>query len=329
MTARAPHCVLLDIAQAGNRMVAVGERGIVIFSDDDGRTWSQAKVPVSESLTAVTFVNPKMGWATGDAGVVLHTEDGGETWVRQLDGKTAAQTALQSAQSFASSHPRSPESQRLLDAAKLLVADGADKPFLAVYFENEQTGFVAGAYGLLFRTQDGGRSWVSWMDRIDDPKSLHINAIKASGDNIYLAGEQGLFLRSSDKGNHFTRVETPYKGSYFTIVLSQSGDIVLAGMQGNIYRSSDQGKTFTKVADPIPATIGVSTKLRDNTLVFVNQAGQILVSGDEGKTVHVLGVPPLPPSAAILQGTHSMWSVGFVGVVPFSTSEPTLANGGM
>jgi len=329
MTVRAPHSVLLDITQAGNRMVAVGERGIVVFSDDEGATWRQGKVPVSESLTAVTFVNPKMGWAVGHAGVVLHTEDGGETWVRQLDGKTAAQTALQAAQSFASNHPGSPEGQRLLDAAKLLVDDGADKPFLAVYFENEQTGFVAGAYGILFRTQDGGRSWASWMDRIDNPKSLHINAMKASGDNIYLAGERGLFLRSSDNGNRFTRIETPYKGSYFTIILSQSGDVVLAGMQGNVYRSGDQGKTFTKVAVPIPATIGISTKLRDNTLVFVNQAGQVLLSGDEGRTVHVLTAPPLPPSAAVLQGTHNMWSVGVAGVVPFSMSEPTLANAGM
>jgi len=59
---------------------------VVILSDDDGATWHQAKVPVSVTLTAVSFGTPAKGWAVGHSGIVLHTEDGGETWVKQLDG---------------------------------------------------------------------------------------------------------------------------------------------------------------------------------------------------------------------------------------------------
>ena len=86
--------VYLDVIMAGSRIVAVGERGLIIYSDDRGRTWRQAKVPTSISLTRVKFATPSAGWAVGHSGIVLHTDDGGQTWTRQLDGRTAAQLAL-------------------------------------------------------------------------------------------------------------------------------------------------------------------------------------------------------------------------------------------
>ncbi len=51
--------------KAGNRLVAVGERGIVLLSDDAGLNWKQVDVPVSVTLTGVQFVSPMKGWAIG------------------------------------------------------------------------------------------------------------------------------------------------------------------------------------------------------------------------------------------------------------------------
>ena len=78
---------LLDLAQAGKRLVAVGQRGHILYSDDDGRHWQQAGVPVSVDLTAVAFPSPEQGWAVGGDGVVLHSADGGASWQKQLDGR--------------------------------------------------------------------------------------------------------------------------------------------------------------------------------------------------------------------------------------------------
>ena len=39
LAAKAP---LLAIAQAGTRLVAVGDYGVIVLSDDQGRTWRQA-----------------------------------------------------------------------------------------------------------------------------------------------------------------------------------------------------------------------------------------------------------------------------------------------
>src|SRR4051812_6883490 len=86
LSAKASGAAMLALAQAGARLVAVGERGIVLLSDDNGKSWRQVATPVQVSLAAVQFVNEQSGWAVGHLGVVLHTADGGQTWRKQFDG---------------------------------------------------------------------------------------------------------------------------------------------------------------------------------------------------------------------------------------------------
>src|SRR5471032_2687810 len=75
---------MLSATRAGTRIVAVGDRGVVILSDDNGSTFRQARmVPTSSSLTSVTFTDPSHGWAVGHWGVIVATNDGGETWQLQ------------------------------------------------------------------------------------------------------------------------------------------------------------------------------------------------------------------------------------------------------
>ena len=126
--------VLIDLARAGTRLVAVGERGLVVFSDDNGQSWHQASVPVSVSLTAVQFVDAQQGWAVGHAGVVLATRDGGEHWTLQLDGVRVAQLELEAAKAEQATAANPDDALARVQTAERLVADGADKPFLALQF---------------------------------------------------------------------------------------------------------------------------------------------------------------------------------------------------
>ena len=321
------HAVLLDVTMAGNRVVAVGERGLVVYSDDLGRTWRQASVPTSVSFTRVRFATPLAGWAVGHSGVVLHTSDGGRTWTRQLDGRTAAQLAVDAAQTEAQhAGPKNAEAQRALTDAQRLVNDGPDKPFLNLLFEDDKTGYVVGAYGLIFRTEDGGATWESWMSHVDNPRGLHIYGIAEQGNTIYLAGEQGQFLRSTDHGNKFTRVETPYKGTYFTLNLLSTGEVILGGMKGNAFRSADQGGTFTKVDVPVPVSFSSGVVLSDGTLIFANQAGMLLASQDKGASLRPLPAATLPPIAGMADvGKGLVMTVGYGGAIPVPVAAMTAA----
>ena len=74
-SALAARALINGLANAGERVVAVGQRGHVLTSDDQGKSWQQADVPVGSDLVAVTFATKTHGWAVGHDGVVLASSD--------------------------------------------------------------------------------------------------------------------------------------------------------------------------------------------------------------------------------------------------------------
>jgi photosystem II stability/assembly factor-like uncharacterized protein len=93
LTPKALAAAMLAVTRAGERLVAVGERGTVLLSDDHGASWKQAAVPVQVTLASVCFADAKTGWAAGHLGVILRSDDAGATWQKQLDGIQAAARA--------------------------------------------------------------------------------------------------------------------------------------------------------------------------------------------------------------------------------------------
>jgi photosystem II stability/assembly factor-like uncharacterized protein len=299
VTPKALNAAMLAVAAAGRRLVAAGERGTILYSDDGGISWRQASVPVSVSLTALQFVDARQGWAVGHQGVVLHSTDGGATWSKQLDGVQAAALVLKAAADVAG-----PEQARALADARHLVDDGPDKPFLDLYFENARSGYVLGAYNLLFRTSDGGASWQPWQGHVTNPKGLHLYGMRGSAGTLYLAGEQGLLLRSTDLGASFSALATPYKGSYFGLLAARGGALVAYGLRGNAYRSGDLGASWSRIDTGVQASLAGGAELADGTLVLVSQGGDVLLSGDQGRSFAArtgAGLPPALPLAAVAQ----------------------------
>lgn len=302
---------LTAVTHAGKRIVAVGERGIIILSDDGGASWRQAKVPSSVTLAAVQFPTPTHGWAVGHYGVILHSRDGGASWIRQLDGVQAAQLVLQDAEAHTGS-----ESAAYLAEARRLVADGPDKPFLALHFSDARNGIVVGAYNLAFRTRDGGASWTPISNRLDNPGGNHMYAVAASGNEVYIAGEQGLLLRSADGGERFERLELPYKGSFFALTAG-AGQVAVAGLGGNAFRSVDRGMRWDRIAVPMPVSI-TAMRAQGDTLLMANQAG-ILLCAPAGGPAAVLPARPLGPLSDVLaQPDGAIVAVGMSGAVRLS-----------
>jgi photosystem II stability/assembly factor-like uncharacterized protein len=264
-------------------------------------------VPVSVSLTAVRFADARNGVAVGHAGVALTTSDGGAHWQRVLDGQQLATLALQAAKAAAS--------DAALRDAERLVADGADKPLLDVCLLPNNRILAVGAYGLAFASEDGGRTWSSWMDRISNPKGLHLNTVRASGDTILIAGERGLALLSTDAGRSFKPLNVPYQGSFFTAELSGGTTMLLAGLRGNVWRSADAGRSWQQLANPMPVTITATAYRKDGTLVLANQAGMLLALRDQ--TLVPISTKPLPPLNAILDlNNGGLLALSIQGILP-------------
>lgn len=315
---RAKSSVLTAIAAAGQRLVAVGERSVVLLSDDHGRNWRQAKaVPSSVALTGVRFASESTGWAVGHSGIVLKTTDGGETWERQLEGRQAA--TIEQAAADAAAEGSAAPTRRQRDAQGL-VADGADKPFLDAYFFDAQRGFVVGAYGLAFATRDGGKTWASLVGQIDNPRSRHLYQVAAAGNTLLITGEQGNLLRSTDGGQHFTALPLNYLGTLFGAVVARDEAIVVFGLRGNAFRSTDQGASWKKVDFGLPLTLTAGITLRDGRLAVVDETGRLLLSRDSGATFASLAIPKMNAATGLVEAADGALVVatqrGAVRVAP-------------
>lgn len=300
-----------SLSAAGNaRWVAVGQRGHILSSVDDGVQWQQRNSPVSSDLTAVQFLDPEHGYAVGHDGVVLATTDGGARWSLKLDGKTANALAL--AQLKAA--PAGADHERLLAELQRNVDSGPDKPFLDLYFTSANEGFVIGAYNLIFQTRDGGKTWESWYDRTENNESLlNMYAIRPHRNEVFIVGEAGLLLRLDTERQRFVRVNTGYNGSFFGLL--SAGDALIAhGMRGNAVISHDGGHTWAALVTGLQASITASAQGPDGSLWLADQIGNVRVSRDGGRSFAPVQLPPGVPVATMQVGADSLLLAGPRGV---------------
>ena len=290
ISSMAAQSVMLSVARAGHRLVAVGERGFIIVSDDNGVSWSQVGSPVSVTLVKVRFIDDVEGWAVGHAGVVLHTRDGGLSWNKQLDGVQAAEIELQEAKQATEGSDDAEKMQEHLAQAQQLVDDGPDKPLLDTLFLDAKNGLVVGAYGLAFVTHDGGLSWQSIRSRIDNPNGLHLYSIERVGGDLFIAGEQGTLLRSSNEGKTFEPLTSPYEGTTFGLQATNSNFIVAFGLRGKAFESKDRGDTWQPLDTLQPVTLTSGLSLADGSVLLTDESGRVLRFVDGNTKAAVLQI---------------------------------------
>ncbi|MFK8329812.1 WD40/YVTN/BNR-like repeat-containing protein [Pseudomonas sp. BJa5] len=272
---------LRDVTAAGSRLVAVGTRGHILYSDDLGSHWQQAQVPASADLNAVSFPTPELGWAVGNDGVILHSRDGGLNWQKQLDGRVLGEQVLAHYRAQAQANPNDERWPTLIGEGERLQAEGADKPLLDVWFADAQHGYAVGVFNLLLYTADGGQHWTPWLERTDNPQALHLTSLASVDGALYITGEQGLLLKLAEDGQHFTRLTTPYSGTYFGLT-GKPGVLLAYGLRGHVFRSEDGGQQWQPVNTGLGISITASGVDNAGQLWLASQAGDLLSSRDNG-----------------------------------------------
>lgn len=239
--------VLLDVAVAGTRLVAVGERGHVLLSDDQGKSWRQARaVPTRSTLTSLFVADASSLWATGHGATILRSTDAGETWT---------------------------------------VADGkADDPdvLLAIRVQPDGHGLAVGGFGVGRITSDAGKSWQPHTLIDGETGERHLNRIVVSAAGSWLiAAEGGHVLRGSGAGAiagyRWAAVKTPYAGSLWTGIALPGGVLLLGGMRGNLVRSADDGVGWTHQPVPQAGSFTGCVALADGRPLLVGVDGTVVL----------------------------------------------------
>lgn len=311
MDNRAEREPLIAVADAGSRLVAVGQRGLIVYSDDQGVSWKQAPVPVQSDLVAVHFIDAKNGWATGHAGVVLHSGDGGLTWTRQFDGRgNLAFKDVYQKRVDAGDASAKPYVQIL----KLNTAGQPSLPWLGVVFENANDGYAVGPYGMIMASHDGGAHWEPWLDHIDNPDFLNLNAVSVIGGNVYVAGEKGRVYKLDRARQFFVAAQTKYAGSFFGVT-GKDNVLVAYGLLGHIYRSADAGASWQPAKNDQNGSILDGVALPDGRIALASQAGQLLVGNQQNDTFKSVELQSATPFAGIaLDGGKGLAMVGLGGI---------------
>lgn len=249
---RAANSLMLDVFQApGGKFYAAGSRGHILHSLD-GQSWTQVVTPTKQNLSAIFFADERKGWAVGHDATILSSKDGGLTWIKQF---------------------RAPEKEQ---------------PLFDVIFRNENEGMAIGAYGLFLTTKDGGNTWKDqYIEALDDETYglPHFYKIKAFSAKIYyMVGEAGLVARSDDAGENWRRIQTPYRGSFFNMLVTDKNSLLVMGLRGAMYRSEDAGANWSVVKTNTVASLSAVGQLRDGTIIVAGMEGTFLLSRDDGQT---------------------------------------------
>lgn len=245
----------MDIAAAGETLVAVGEHGRIGISKDQGVTWQYQQSAASELLTAVSFSDERHGYAVGHALTILKTTDGAKSW-------------------------------------QLYATEETDfNPLFDVIALDSQMAVAVGAYGHIRRTTDGGQNWhrVDLSEQQDGELAERMGAgdvalaeshyygvtcvpDKASCERMIAVGEGGAMLLSRDQGASWEILETDASITFFGIV-NDGREILAYGMFGQAMRSSDGGETWQQVHTATQQTLLSATWLADGRALLVGYDG--------------------------------------------------------
>jgi photosystem II stability/assembly factor-like uncharacterized protein len=336
---KAAHSKLMDVTSTGDRFVVVGEKGHILYSDDQGQSWDQADVPVSVTLTSVAFASPDNGWAVGHEGIVLHSSDKGATWTKKFDGVWVISKSYKGCEKlvekYANRLQNASDDERFyieeknqiagfyLEDMEAFATEKVSKPIMSINFSSESEGMMVGGLGIAFRTEDGGVTWASQIDRIGNVDGYNFYDVMIGDSTTYVVGEAGGLFRSNNDGGDWQKMEIPYEGSLYSLLSTADNQCVLVvGFGGNVLRSCDAGETWNlqQLTENRKALFGGIT-LKDGSLLLYGIEAAVLFSSDKGETYQkaVTGFPAVM-SAAETDDGHVIL-VGLAGVKRISLQD--------
>jgi photosystem II stability/assembly factor-like uncharacterized protein len=162
----------------------------------------------------------------------------------------------------------------------------------ATCFGTDQEGWMVGELGRIFRTEDGGKTWLR-QDAGTKRPFLAMTCLDAK--TAWIAGKEGVVYATTDGGDSWTLLETGSNRHIFTIEFVNRERGHAAGDFGTMTHTEDGGKTWTSMR--VPETV----VLPDSALDTGVEPGDVnLYSLSYGDADHV-------------------WAVGEFGIVIVST----------
>jgi photosystem II stability/assembly factor-like uncharacterized protein len=223
----------------------VGEDGLILKTEDGGKTWAAQASGNPNSLFKIAVIDAQNAVAVGDNGAIVHTTDGGAHW----------QTV------------KSPKEVTLFD----------------VFFADPKDGWSVGEFSSIFKTSDGGQTWalVYGGNTTDFTVGPFLTISFTDPQHGMAAGLAGGIMVTSDGGKTWTAQQLPDQvGSYAVAIDSSNKKVWLGGTGGRMFDQTADGSwrtadraSFHDITDiAFAGNVGVAVGL-DGTILVTNNAG--------------------------------------------------------
>jgi photosystem II stability/assembly factor-like uncharacterized protein len=272
---------LFAVAVAGDdKAWAAGNFGSIYATTDGGATWEARPSPTKQPLFSIAFADERTGWAVGKSGTILHTTDGGATWTVQKNPIEPAKhffkvavagantvwavgdwgAAVQTRDGGKTWQDRSLSGlavERIESPDRMMQTITDDIILYDVVFPDPRHGFIAGEFGTLLATDDGGEHWRQVS--VPTEKTLFGMHFRSPTEG-WLVGIDGIILHTTDGGQTWTRqngvtetgaiedvsfVEAMANPGLYAVSVSGRRGVVV-GDAGAFFVSDDGGDTWKR-----------------------------------------------------------------------------------
>lgn len=257
---------LNGITFGNNTFVAVGDKGAVRYSSDNGTTWDNGTRGTTSELNEIAYGDSTFV-TVGQSGTNLYSSDNGVSWDNGTWGRTDSLTGV----AYGNNTFIGVSEEyltRSTDTGSNWTLIGSGLEVIDLTFGNSK--FVGcGKKAALIFTNNEGDSWSTSI--LSGAKTATLNGITFGNNQFFSVGSDGKFIRSTDNGSNFVDRDPGQAVSrhLYSIVI---GNNTFVGVgYYTVIVSTDNGSNF----------IEKETTLTFNDVTFGN--GVFVAVGDDEK----------------------------------------------
>lgn len=198
-TALSDGAPLVRVASCGDRsFVALDFSGKIWRAPPSASAWTALPLPPADAVLDATCTPDNRIWVTGARGLLVVSADGGKTWA-----------------------------EKSLDE---------DIQLLNIQFPTPAFGVVAGEFGRVLTTRDGGASWTQGGSMGDDfyPQAMHFETERRG----LVVGLGGAVQETRDGGVTWNRTKAPIEAPLYGVLALPNDEAVVVGAAGSAARLS-------------------------------------------------------------------------------------------